>query len=228
MQSIALAAVTVAFYRGRNHAGTHLYCASRSLGSKSFRVRLRLTAPAQHVVEEIVRVYPIGFGNDLSIFQGPPSPPVDEAWEDLYQNGILRIPHHEAALLPNRTSGIPGDPGYHIAELDLFHQLHCLNTIRKALHPVYYPEWDITKGGYPQDHITHCVEWLRHSIMCHSDTSVVVWQWNTELNQTSPNTTIPHTCRNFEPIQEWSRQNSLTGKMDLKVHVPDDLPASHP
>ncbi|KAJ7779872.1 hypothetical protein B0H16DRAFT_1300051 [Mycena metata] len=159
-------------------------------------------APADAVVEKIIRVYPVGFSHDLSEFQGPPSPPVDDAWDKLYQHGISRIPKNAGALLPNRTSPIPGDPGYYIAELDVYHQLHCLNTIRKALHPVYYPDWDITKGGYPREHVSHCLECIRHSIMCHSDTSVVVWQWNTALNQTSPNTSIPHTCRNFDRIQE--------------------------
>jgi len=40
---------------------------------------------------------------------------------------ILRIPKEQAALLPNRTEPITGDPdGYYIAQVDVFHQLHCL------------------------------------------------------------------------------------------------------
>ncbi|KAJ6531180.1 hypothetical protein B0H19DRAFT_1082138 [Mycena capillaripes] len=198
VQSMALVTMTIVFHqKGGTNSHPRIYSSA-----KIFQ------APAQAVAEEIIRVYPIGFGNEISEFQGPPSPPVDRAWDDLYQHvavdGISRIPKSEAVLLPNRTSPIPGDPGFYIAELDVFHQLHCLNTIRKALHPSYYPDWDISKGGYPQDHISHCIEWIRHSIMCHSDTSVVV---------------------NFDSIQEWSRKNSLTGEMDLTVHLPDELPA---
>ncbi|KAJ6461976.1 hypothetical protein DFH09DRAFT_1494536, partial [Mycena vulgaris] len=181
-------------------------------------------APAQHVVEEIIKVYPVGFNHDKSPFQVPSSPELDDAWEDLYQFGISRIPKGEAALLPNKTSPIPGDPGYYIIELDVFHQLHCLNTIRKALDPTYYPKWNISKPGFAQDHISHCVDWIRHSIMCHSDTSVVVWQWDPRHNETFTRPGVPHTCRNFGLIQQWGRENTLAGEFDYYTHVPDDLP----
>ncbi|KAJ7139280.1 hypothetical protein C8R44DRAFT_605676, partial [Mycena epipterygia] len=181
-------------------------------------------APAQHVVEEIVKVYPVGFDHQKSPFQVPSSPALDDAWEDLYQFGVSRIPKSEAALLPNKTSPIPGDPGYYIAQLDVFHQLHCLNLIRKALDPAYYPEWNITKAGFARGHISHCVEWIRHSIMCQSDTSVIVWQWDPKDNGSFPEVGVPHTCRNFDAIRQWGKDNTLAGKFNSSTYVPDDLP----
>jgi hypothetical protein len=98
----------------------------------------------QHLVEETLKIYPLGFGKDLSPFQVPSSPDLDQAWEDLYNCafsssnhrelpfdriilvGVSRIPKQEAAKLPNKTSPIPGDPGFYIVELDVFHELHCL------------------------------------------------------------------------------------------------------
>lgn len=48
--------------------------------------------------------------------------------------GVHRIPKEEAALLPNKTAAIPGDPdGYYIAELEVFHQLHCLVRLNLIL-----------------------------------------------------------------------------------------------
>ena len=38
----------------------------------------------------------------------------------------MKIPRNEAVLLPNKTYPIRDEPGYYIAELDVFHQLHCL------------------------------------------------------------------------------------------------------
>ncbi|KAJ7349881.1 hypothetical protein DFH08DRAFT_807217 [Mycena albidolilacea] len=183
----------------------------------------KLYSPAQDVVEDIVQFYAGGFGDDKTSFQIPSSPGLDGAWDALYQHGISRIPKSVAAQIPNTTSPIPGDPGFYIAELDVYHELHCLNTIRKALDPVYYPEWDITKVQYARDHISHCVEWIRSSIMCHSDISVVVWQWDAQANYTVPKTNVPHTCRNFDAIQEWARENSLEGDFDFTVHVEDNL-----
>ena len=39
---------------------------------------------------------------------------------------IMKITRDEAILLPNKTYPIKDQPGYYIAELDVFHQLHCL------------------------------------------------------------------------------------------------------
>ena len=40
--------------------------------------------------------------------------------------GISKISKDQAAKLPNKTHAIPGDEGYYIAELGVFHNLHCL------------------------------------------------------------------------------------------------------
>jgi hypothetical protein len=39
---------------------------------------------------------------------------------------VFKIPKSQAILLPNETYPIIDDPGYYIASLDVFHQLHCL------------------------------------------------------------------------------------------------------
>lgn len=43
--------------------------------------------------------------------------------------GVSRIPKETAAKLVNYTIPIPGDPGYYIISLNVFHQLHCLVNI---------------------------------------------------------------------------------------------------
>ncbi|KAJ7679918.1 hypothetical protein B0H17DRAFT_943731, partial [Mycena rosella] len=181
-------------------------------------------APVQDFIEETIKVYPLGFGEDLSSFQVPSSPELDEAWKDLYDFGISRIPKHEAALLPNKTSPISGDPGFYIAELDVFHELHCLNMIRKALDPDYYPDWNINAVERSREHVSHCVDWIRQATMCHSDTSVLVWQWNERHNQSTPRARVPHMCRNFESIQTWAREHELVGEYDDTIQIEDDLP----
>ncbi|KAJ6537974.1 hypothetical protein B0H19DRAFT_1181426 [Mycena capillaripes] len=184
----------------------------------------QLYSPAQHLVVETLKVYPLGFGTDLSPFQVPSSPKLDLAWEDLYNFGVSRIPKSEAALLPNKTSPIPGDPGFYIAELDVFHELHCLNMIRMALDPDYYPDWNIKTMERAREHVSHCVDWIRHSIMCHSDTSVIVWQWNERVQQSTPKARVPHVCRNFDAIHAWGKQNEMIVDYNDTIHIEDDLP----
>jgi Mycotoxin biosynthesis protein UstYa len=54
--------------------------------------------------------------------------------------GISRINGVDAAQLPNFTTAIPNMLDSYVVELDVFHQLHCLNAIRKTLFPLRYPD----------------------------------------------------------------------------------------
>jgi hypothetical protein len=66
-----------------------LYCTSRiRLWSSDSLLTPKPLAPAQDAVKyQITRFHP-GFSNDLSIYQQPPSPEVDQAWKNLY-DGII-------------------------------------------------------------------------------------------------------------------------------------------
>ncbi|KAJ7449173.1 hypothetical protein FB451DRAFT_1410910 [Mycena latifolia] len=189
-----------------------------------------LYSPALEAVEHEIQVYNIGFTGDLSPFQIPSSPALDQMWSDLYNFGISRITKEEAARLPNKTHAIPGDDGHYIAELDVFHNLHCLNKITMALDPDYYPDWRIstTNNWIPSqknatDHVSHCVDWIRQSIMCNSDTSVIVWQWDNAKNKTAVQGNVAHTCRRFDKMQHWGKEHMLQNVCDPTVHIEDDI-----
>ncbi|KAJ7766189.1 hypothetical protein B0H16DRAFT_387731 [Mycena metata] len=90
----------------------------------------------------------------------------------------------------------------------------------------------------PREHASHCVDWIWHFIVCHSDTSVLVyvhcdlerresrWQWNSRYNQSPPQTRVPRTCRNFQPIQrcQWGMQNAMLVEYNDMTLKEDDLP----
>ena len=122
-------------------------------------------------------VFTQGFRNEKSKYQGPPSEAVDAAWEDLYgkdsyielkpgacpltlelaEFGVSRIDKASADQLINRTSEIPDDRGYYMTALDVFHQLHCLNNVRKAVWPEYYGTWGNSSASEiaeTQDHLS--------------------------------------------------------------------------
>ncbi|KAJ6472637.1 hypothetical protein DFH09DRAFT_1007721 [Mycena vulgaris] len=189
-----------------------------------------LYSPALEAVEHEVQVYNIGFTGDLSPFQIPSSSELDQAWSDLYNFGISKITKEEAARLPNKTQAIPGDEGHYIAELDVFHNLHCLNKIRMALDPDYYPDWRVstTNNWIPTqknatEHVGHCVDWIRQSLMCTSDTSVIVWQWEKSMNASIVKGNVAHTCRKFDKIQEWAKERKVVKMPDPTVHIEDDI-----
>lgn len=133
---------------------------------------------------------------------------------------------------------IPGDPGFYIAGLDVFHQLHCLasshysnlglwlirsyaqNMLRKRL-------WTASKSLADEDedeieHVEHCIESARQYMMCTADISPIVWTWNTRTNTSRPVAEIYHTCRDFDALHRWSKEHALES-FDPYVYVENDL-----
>lgn len=181
-----------------------------------------LYSPAQDVISYKYYTFFNGFEDNISPFQSPPSTELDARWEDLYNFGISRIPRSQAARLPNRTEEIPGDEGNFIVELDVFHEIHCLNRIRKALYPDHYPEMRMDDPKN-EEHISHCLDSIRQSLMCSSDVSTIVWQWNKTFHQAFPKGNVVHRCRDFEKIKEWALERRTKEKYNTSRHVESDL-----
>lgn len=168
-----------------------------------------LYSPAQDALEYETRVFHEGLGADRTIYQMPPSPEVDKAWTDLYNFGVSRVPKAIADRLVNSTYRIPGDEQHYVVQLDVFHQLHCLNMIRKALYPDYYPEMRPDPNNLEDLHWNHCIESLRQSLTCSADISPLVWQWVDRVKQVKIVGNIAHTCRNYDKIKQWALDRRL-------------------
>ncbi|KAF8993370.1 hypothetical protein BDQ17DRAFT_1312361 [Cyathus striatus] len=177
-----------------------------------------LYSPAQRAVEYEVKSFTSG-REHKTIYQGL-SDDVDRAWGELYNHTILKIPKSEAALLPNKTYPIKEEPGYYIAGLDVFHQLHCLNLVRRALNKDHYPN-DV---HLTEEHISHCVDSVRQSLMCNADISVNVWQWSDEVKGVVGYSTQAHSCKNFNKLLDWARDHRLHHWIDTRFYIDDELP----
>jgi len=208
LQTIALVVSVLAGTRNTASPCQYPYGSDRPL----------LYSPAQVAVEHQVKSFTPG-REQKTIYQGL-SDDVDMAWAELYDRTIMKIPKSEAALLPNKTYPIKNEPGYYLAGLDIFHQLHCLNKVRRALHREYY----VNDTGLSEEHVSHCVNTIRQSLMCNADISVNVWQWSEELSMVVGYSTQAHSCRNFDKLRDWARQRWLKEWIDPRLYVEDDLP----
>ncbi|KAF2022493.1 hypothetical protein EK21DRAFT_83250, partial [Setomelanomma holmii] len=106
----------------------------------------------------------------------------------------------EAKPIDNKTLLIPDKEGGYVVQLAVFHQLHCLNLIRKGIYGgVDMSNQDDLMGI---EHLDHYIDMLRQSIICNSDVTL------TTFTQTSLNTPmkvvaeVVHTCRSFSKIQQ--------------------------
>ncbi|KAH8713751.1 Cyclochlorotine biosynthesis protein O [Beauveria bassiana] len=178
--------------------------------------------PAQSAVEYQNILFTGGLKGDGSKYLGS-TPEVDEAWDDLYNKTLIsQILPDAAAQLPNATTRFSNDTDYHIVELDVFHQLHCLNMLRKLVYPDAYPT-DLLSGSEEAEgnvfHLEHCYEQLRQSLQCASDLATITWQWSRKRKGFVGNVHTMHTCRNFDKIHEWSVKNVAAQELNFFEYV---------
>ncbi|MCJ1227899.1 hypothetical protein MMC12_004558 [Toensbergia leucococca] len=201
-------------------------------------------APAQEVIEYETRVFAENF-----ISKGPymgredtgiPTNETDALWEDLFQFGVSQIPYSQARLLPNATELIPGTGDQYIIELDVFHQLHCLNAVRKTLYPerYTYDDYYLDDGAPPgkqqrnytstdAKHFDHCIDAIRQSIMCHGDIATVYWRWIAAREVPLPRLEVTHTCRNFDKIRDWGKAYRVQSDPRWSRGPPGDFKQSY-
>ncbi|ESK95529.1 hypothetical protein Moror_12715 [Moniliophthora roreri MCA 2997] len=184
------------------------------------RLPQALYSPAQDAVEYVTVKFHSAFGDDIPIYDQEPSKEVDAAWLSLYEYAYNQVPRDQAALMPNKTYPVLDTDGQYMIALDVFHQLHCLNEMRKAMYPEYYP---VTPEGIHTPHMRHCISSLRQSLMCSSDITPIVWQWSERSKAAKERSDVVHTCRNFDKIRDWAHDHFLDHQQDMSIFIEDDL-----
>jgi hypothetical protein len=116
--------------------------------------------------------------------------------------------------LLNKTMRTPVE-GYqdtYMATLDVFHQLHCLNLIRKAFYPKRYNTSLFDEDGETLVyvrwiHLDHCIDTIRQSLMCSADVAVIGYEWFEREKMTRGRFNAVHKCRDWSRIREWAEDN---------------------
>ncbi|KXL47457.1 hypothetical protein M433DRAFT_77003, partial [Acidomyces richmondensis BFW] len=151
-----------------------------------------------------------------SIYKGKPSPLLDGAWDNVTHLKYIPLSEEEVRRLgkdPRNTVQFP--PDFRIEDkpyagfLEVFHQLHCLNTIRQYLdidhYKVHFPGTELENRA----HVDHCIDILRQVLMCQADISVVTMNWVTFMEHPTPDFSTNHICRDFQRIQRWNDDHAL-------------------
>ncbi|KAK7947796.1 uncharacterized protein PG986_008682 [Apiospora aurea] len=174
-------------------------------------------SPVKDLIQYKNVVFTAGFGRERSPLPRPPDAREGRPMGRLVR---LRIPMDKASQLVNKTVPIPGEPGQYVIQLNVFHQLHCLNMLRKRLY---------SKTEYPPDHelmgiehLEHCYDALRQSLICSADITPLPWRWVEQMQEAKEVAQVAHTCRDFDVIREWAKRNAVD-HFDRKTYVPDPL-----
>lgn len=172
---------------------------------------------------------------------------MDQAWDRLSAEGFEIITVDKEAVIragksPHESVKAPfswgrGDEAY-IAQVDVFHQIHCLNELRKEIHFNHYYGNDsrLTQDRLPRNHVEHkkhCIHILLQNLMCHADVDIITHNWvhYAEINQPSRPYAEPFAdfnavkqCRDFEALLNWTQTNSVRdlGRKWRQLEMPED------
>ena len=147
-------------------------------------------------------------------YLGEPSDEIEDAWETMLR---YEFPMLYADEVPDDLDEVNRleDKHFHF-EPDLFHNLHCLNEIRKEVSKTLYPAsiyyqksgseqkafLERFGPGWSHNHLEHCMDRLRQALICHGDlTPSIMHRYEGltfELYHTDE-----RLCRKWEPIRDW-------------------------
>ncbi|KAJ8117421.1 hypothetical protein OPT61_g1377 [Boeremia exigua] len=137
---------------------------------------------------------------------GPSTPTMSADWGSVLDVGEIRLSAEEAARLPKGTAHVYGPEKGYAGVLEVFHQLHCLNRIRKKFYKESSPVDDKGDSKHlSQWHDKHCFEYLWQTLLCHADVSVMTVGWNEKQQACNADFAVTKQCRNFDAIHNWAK-----------------------
>ena len=158
------------------------------------------------------------FDTEHSIYRGDPSPAVDAAWERVSGAGSEIVLIHSSNIPkigkdPNSVVHAPEEwgvgPNAVPVQVDVFHQIHCLNELRKEMH--YEHDYgDAPRSRLHVAHKKHCLHILLQNLMCRANVNVITHDWVETTARPYADFNILHQCRDFEALLDWQQRNKLS------------------
>ncbi|KAK7948428.1 uncharacterized protein PG986_009314 [Apiospora aurea] len=142
-------------------------------------------------------------------FTGKPRPELDQAWRDIIAPITIKVSADELARFSEGDSTISFKDGSgYIAEMGVYHELHCVKRVRRYLHLVYYyPNMTGADRVREDTHIDHCLEYWRQSAMCRGDTTLGTFFWRDGVPTSRVYT--DNGCVDWYKLDHWARQRKV-------------------
>ncbi|EGE02324.1 hypothetical protein TEQG_01362 [Trichophyton equinum CBS 127.97] len=145
----------------------------------------------------------------INPYKGPPSKALDEAWKALYDVGPFLVDKEELEAIGKESMELPSRPGKHLAKLAVFHQLHCLDYVRRYVHREHYRIDDSNATVSGIDHADHCIDMIRQALSCSADPTLITFSQKSPFAEVEADFSATHACTNFEKVHDWAKDQAI-------------------
>ncbi|KAE8446179.1 hypothetical protein EG329_012404 [Mollisiaceae sp. DMI_Dod_QoI] len=167
-----------------------------------------------------------------------PNPEADAWWDELELLRTIPITRKEVLKLGKDPEIVAkfedaywglGDDAY-MAQVDVFHQMHCLNQLRKLIYPTYYnySANTVHHADLWFVHLNHCVDVLAQNLMCTGNTDLYTLNWMETQGYPFPDFNINHQCRDFDALVEWRKREGVDIEKWVKMKKPEGVKQVEP
>ncbi|KAI0170556.1 hypothetical protein BJ166DRAFT_588682 [Pestalotiopsis sp. NC0098] len=156
---------------------------------------------------------------DPSIARQLPNDDADDKWAEIELLRVMPVSRQTivklgkdpetAVKLEDDMWGL-GDDAYGVV-FDVYHQLHCLNSLRKIAYGSYYNESQgrADKLKLREIHINHCADILFQALTCSGNVNLMTLHWVETQVRPWPDMSINRKCVNFDALTEFRKNVSL-------------------
>ncbi|KAI3325574.1 hypothetical protein HD806DRAFT_490702 [Xylariaceae sp. AK1471] len=141
-----------------------------------------------------------------------------KAWDDLMSPTYFSASHADLQKAGEsiNSSVFLVDGGY-LAGLGVYHDIHCLRRLRLFLDSNgYYDELTEENMEYLRDHLGHCIESLRRTVICNADTNIFTFTWKNEQEvrpgvlRPMPQSKPQRKCVSFGAVESWIMERHVS------------------
>ncbi|KAI1424318.1 hypothetical protein F5Y12DRAFT_715464 [Xylaria sp. FL1777] len=174
----------------------------------------RSWSPVHKFLEYEVRADNSSLYNTESKYSGPPSQESDDAWWELMSPALFNASAEEIERAgESLEDAAEVTVGGYLAGLGVYHELHCLHTIRTYIHEYYYhPNMSHSERSVMRHHIDHCIELIRSTIICHGTTDFEVFFWGENSDELpEARSSAKRVCVKWDSLHNWSKSRFVRG-----------------
>lgn len=158
---------------------------------------------------------------------------VDAAWEELEAIRVFPITESQLRKLgkdPEVSVRFPPEYGLgedaYMAQLDMFHQIHCLSLLRMQAWKDFDHEATLRRTPYrPMHwaHLSHCIDTLMKNLMCTASLDIVTFVWLELQEAPWPDFNVAHKCRSYDDVRKWQEEHAVPKDWGRNFSRPKDF-----